>query len=293
MLRTKTSIHNPVFFYTLIAPAVIIMAWLTLYPVLHVIVLSLFKYNYISDVKTFVGFGNYLEILQERLFRRAFWNTLLFSVVATMSEVSLGILLALIFEGNFFGKRTFLTITIFPMMVSTMVICAIWKTLYHYDIGLLNSLLTSWGADPVGWLIHQDTALFSIMLVDIWQWTPFAFIMTQAAMSSIPYEIYEAAQIDGAKYHQEVVRITLPILAPQIMLLIMLRTIDTFKLFSKVYALTQGGPGNSTETLSYYIYREGFSYFNLGKASTASLMTLFIVAAISMIYIKNILGDDA
>ncbi len=281
------------FFYTLIAPAVIIMAWLTLYPVLHVIVLSLFKYNYISDVKTFVGFGNYLEILQERLFRRAFWNTLLFSVVATMSEVSLGILLALIFEGNFFGKRTFLTITIFPMMVSTMVICAIWKTLYHYDIGLLNSLLTSWGADPVGWLIHQDTALFSIMLVDIWQWTPFAFIMTQAAMSSIPYEIYEAAQIDGAKYHQEVVRITLPILAPQIMLLIMLRTIDTFKLFSKVYALTQGGPGNSTETLSYYIYREGFSYFNLGKASTASLMTLFIVAAISMIYIKNILGDDA
>lgn len=269
------------------------MVWLTLYPVLHVIVLSFFKYNYISDVKTFVGFGNYLEILQERLFRRAFWNTLLFSVVATMSEVSLGILLALIFEGKFFGKRTFLTITIFPMMVSTMVICAIWKTLYHYDIGLLNSLLTSWGAEPVGWLIDQDRALFSIMLVDIWQWTPFAFIMTQAAMSSIPYEIYEAAQIDGAKYHQEVVRITLPILAPQIMLLIMLRTIDTFKLFSKVYALTQGGPGNSTETLSYYIYREGFSYFNLGKASTASLMTLFIVAAISMIYIKNILGDDA
>lgn len=291
-MNSGRRLRKDFFYFAIIAPAVAIMAWLTLYPVIEVVSLSFYRYNYISDIKTFAGFGNFLQILQEKLFQQAFLNTLLFSLTATAAEVFLGVVLALIFEGNFIGKKTFMTIVIFPMMISTMVICAIWKTLYHYDIGLLNSVIKSIGGNPVGWLIDQSRALFSIVIVDIWQWTPFAFIMTQAAMSSIPYEIYEAAQIDGAKYHQSVFTITLPIISSQIMLLIMLRTIDTFKLFGKVYALTQGGPGNSTETLSYYIYREGFSYFNLGRASTASLLTLIIVAGISLVYIRRILKED-
>ncbi|MGM0432228.1 MAG: carbohydrate ABC transporter permease [Spirochaetota bacterium] len=285
-------IRRDIFFFIIIAPSVAIMAWLTLYPVIEALSLSFFQYNYISDVRLFVGLDNFVQIIQERLFQQAFLNTLVFSLTATFAEVALGVILAFIFEGSFYGKKTFMTIAIFPMMLSTMVICAIWKTLYHYDIGLLNYLIRMSGGSPVGWLINQGNALFSIVLVDIWQWTPFAFILTQAAMQSIPGEIYEAAQIDGAKYHQTAFRITLPILTSQILLLIMLRTIDTFKLFSKVYALTKGGPGNSTETLSYYIYREGFSYFNLGRASTASLLTLIIVAAISLIYIRKILKED-
>jgi multiple sugar transport system permease protein len=281
------------FYFIILAPAVILMAWLTLYPVIEVIGLSFYRYNFITGAKTFVGMGNFIQLLQERLFQEAFLNTLIFSVTATAAEVTLGIILALIFEGQFAGKKTFMTIAIFPMMISTMVICAVWKTLYHYDIGLLNYLLKTAGSEPVGWLIDQKTALFSVVLVDIWQWTPFAFLMTQAAMSSIPYETYEAASIDGARYYQSVFRITLPIISSQIMLVIMLRTIDTFKLFGKVYALTQGGPGNATETLSYYIYREGFSYFNLGRASTASLLTLIVVAGISLVYIRRILKGEA
>lgn len=281
------------FYFIILAPAVIIMAWLTLYPVIEVIGLSFYRYNFITGAKNFVGLGNFIQLLQERLFQEAFLNTLVFSVTATAAEVTLGIILALIFEGQFAGKKTFMTIAIFPMMISTMVICAVWKTLYHYDIGLLNYLLKTAGSEPVGWLIDQKNALFSVVLVDIWQWTPFAFLMTQAAMSSIPYETYEAASIDGARYYQSVFRITLPIISSQIMLVIMLRTIDTFKLFGKVYALTQGGPGNATETLSYYIYREGFSYFNLGRASTASLLTLIVVAGISLVYIRRILKGEA
>jgi len=291
-MRSVSIQRKNLFYYGIIAPAVVLMIWLTLYPVLQVLGLSFFKYNYISDVRTFVGLGNFFQILRENLFQQAFLNTLVFSVAATVAEVLLGIVLALIFEGQFRGKKTFMTIAIFPMMISTMVICAVWKTLYHYDIGLLNFLVKKAGGEPVGWLISQKQALFSVILVDIWQWTPFAFIMTQAAMSSISRETYEAAQIDGARYFQSVFHITLPILSSQILLLVMLRTIDTFKLFGKVYALTQGGPGNSTETLSYYIYREGFSYFNLGRASTASLMTLLVVAGISLIYIRRILKED-
>ncbi len=289
---TQNKYQKSGFFYLIILPAFLVMLWLTIYPVLNVLSLSFFKYNYLSDEKTFIGLGNYFSLLGENLFREAFRNTLVFSVLATAGEVVLGIVLALLFYGHFRGKKTFMIIVIFPMMISSMVICAVWKTLYHYDIGLINFLLRETGAQPIGWLIDQSKALFSIVIVDIWQWTPFAFIMMQAAMGSIPEEIFEAAQIDGASYLKTVFSITMPILSDQIMLLIMLRTIDTFKLFGKVYALTQGGPGNSTETLSYYIYREGFSYFNLGKASTASIYVLLVVAGISFIYIRKILKKD-
>ncbi|OQY32149.1 MAG: sugar ABC transporter permease [Spirochaetaceae bacterium 4572_59] len=289
---TQNKYQKSCFFYLILLPAVLVMLWLTIYPVLNVFTLSFFKYNYLSDEKVFVGLGNYIKLLKENLFMEAFRNTLVFSVLATAGEVILGIALALLFYGHFRGKKSFMIIAIFPMMVSSMVICAVWKTLYHYDIGLINFLLRETGAQPVGWLIDQSKALFSVVIIDVWQWTPFAFIMMQAAMGSIPEEIFEAAQIDGASYMKTVFSITMPILSDQIMLLIMLRTIDTFKLFGKVYALTQGGPGNSTETLSYYIYREGFSYFNLGKASTASIFVLLVVAGISFIYIGKILKKD-
>ena len=289
---TQNRYQKSGFFYLIIMPAFLVMLWLTIYPVLNVLSLSFFKYNYLSDEKTFIGLGNYLAIARETLFQEAFLNTLTFSLLATAAEVILGIALALLFYGHFKAKKAFMIIVIFPMMLSSMVICAVWKTLYHYDIGLINFLLRESGGQPVGWLIDQSKALLSIVIVDVWQWTPFAFIMMQAAMGSIPEEIFEAAQIDGASYAKTVFTITLPILSDQIMLLIMLRTIDTFKLFGKVYALTQGGPGNSTETLSYYIYREGFSYFNLGKASTASIYVLLVVAGISLIYIRKILKKD-
>ncbi len=291
-MHVSKYIKNNIFYFAIIAPSVAIMAWLTLYPVIQVMSLSLFDYNFISDVKKFVGFDNYKEILTSSLFRDSFFNTLQFSLIATFFEVGLGLLLAFVFHGEFRGKRSFMTIVIFPMMLSTMVVSAIWKTLYHNDIGLLNYILRSAGMSPVGWLIDPAKALYSIILIDIWQWTPFAFIMLQASMQSIPKETFEAAQIDGARSSQIAFRITIPILTSQIMLVAMLRTIDTFKLFGKVYALTQGGPGNSTETLSTFIYREGFSYFNLGRASTASLLTLLVVTLISLFYIKKILQED-
>ena len=280
------------FFYLIIAPAVLFMLWLTVYPVLNVIYLSLFDYDFFSGAKKFIAFGNYVKVIGDKLFQRALLNTLVFSVSATIAEVALGTLLAFIFYRQFKGKKLFMTIVIFPMMLSTMVVCAVWRILYHYDIGLLNYLTTSAGFAPFGWLINKNMAMFSIILVDIWQWTPFAFIIMNAAMGSIPSEIFEAAQIDGAGSIMTALKITIPILSSQIFLVMMLRTIDTFKLFGKVIALTGGGPGNSTETVSTYIYREGFSYFNMGNATAASLIVLLVIAAFSVIYIRKIFQED-
>jgi len=292
-MQTTYRLKGNAFYYIIFAPAFLLILFLTIYPVFSVLVNSLYKYNFLSEGKTFIGLHNFKQILGEGIFRTAFVNTVIFSLVATITEATLGVALALLFYGRFAGKRAAMTTVIFPMMISTMVICAIWKTMYHYDIGVLNYLLTSLGFGRVGWLTDQSIALVSVMIVDVWQWTPFAFIIVQAGLNSVPTELFEAAHIDGAGYFGTLFHITIPILANQILLVFLLRTIDTFRIFDKVYALTQGGPGNATETVSYFIYREGFSFFNLGRASAASVYTLLVIAVIATLYIRNILKEES
>jgi multiple sugar transport system permease protein len=248
--------------------------------------------NFVTNVRSFVGLANYTQIIKEELFQRSFFNTLIFTLVASFSEVILGVLLAFLLQRRFWGKRVANLIIIFPMIISTMVICAVWQIFYHFEIGLFNFVLAKIGMQPVGWLTDQRVALFSIILVDIWQWTPFAFLIIQAGIGSIPSDVFEAAQIDGARGSQINLKITLPILWSQIILVLMLRTLDTFRLFDKVYALTGGGPVNSTQTLSFFIYREGFTFFNFGRASAASVITLLVVGFLALFYIRNLLTEE-
>ncbi len=292
-MRTAYRLKGNAFYYAVFLPAFLLILFLTIYPVFSVFTNSLYRYNFLSEGKTFIGLHNFVQIIGEEIFRTAFRNTVVFTLIATVMEATLGVALALLFYGRFPGKRAAMITVIFPMMISTMVICAIWKTMYHHDIGVLNYLLTSVGFDRVGWLTDKSIALTSVIIVDIWQWTPFAFIIVQAGLNSVPAEIFEAANIDGAGYYRTLFHVTIPILLNQILLVFLLRTIDTFRIFDKVYALTQGGPGNATETVSYFIYREGFSFFNLGRASAASLYTLVVIAIIATVYIRTILKEES
>jgi multiple sugar transport system permease protein len=284
--------RGSLFYYAIFLPAFLVILFLTIYPVFSVLFDSLFRYSFLEKERTFLGLGNFIRIAGEQIFRTAFLNTVIFSFSATVIEASLGVLLALLFYGSYAGKRIFMITVIFPMMLSTMVICAIWKTMYHYDIGIINYLLTSLGLPRVGWLINKKITLLSVIIVDVWQWTPFAFIIVQAGLNSVPRELFEAASIDGAGYVGTVFYIIFPILADQILLVFLLRTIDTFRIFDKVYALTQGGPGNATETVSYFIYREAFSFFNLGRASAGAVYTLIVIALIASFYIRSILKKE-
>ncbi len=289
MLSGRTR-GKALFYWCIFAPALAVMLWLTVYPMLTVLFTSFQNYNYISGVRRWTGLSNFADILSDKLFLASFANTLEYCLAATAIEVLLGIILALVFYGNFRGKSGFMILVILPMMLSTMVVSSVWKTLYHYDIGLLNNTLAAFGLPRAGWLVDPKMALWSLVLVDVWQWTPFAFIVVQAGLASVPQEIFEASVVDGASYRQTLFRITLPILRDQILLLCLLRTIDTFKVFSKVFALTKGGPGNSTETTSYFIYREAFQYFKLGRSSAASMITLAAVALVSVVYLRKILN---
>ena len=292
MMRQGRSRGRTAFYWAIFAPALAVMLLLTVYPMLSVFVTSFQDYNYLSGWRRWNGIANFKSILADALFLRSFANTVVYCIGTTFVEVGLGILLALVFYGEFRGKSAFMIAAILPMMLSTMVVCSVWKTLYHYDLGLFNYVLKSLGLGKVGFLIDQGKALVSLAAVDVWQWTPFAFIVVQAGMASIPAEIFEASLIDGASPRQRVARITLPILRDQILLLVLLRTIDPFKIFAKVFALTRGGPGNATETTSFFIYREAFSYFNLGRSSAASVIALAAVVVISLVYMRRILKED-
>lgn len=273
----------------LLAPALVILGLLTVYPILSVIYNAFGEVDYANQTYQFVGIANFTELLEDFFFISAIKNTFVFTLVASIAQVLLGLYLALLFQRQFPGRKFALPVIIYPMMLSTLVCSSIWRSWYHYDFGLLNNVLVAIGLPAQEWLFDPNLALYAIALVDTWQWTPMAFLIILAGLQSIPKDIGEAAMVDGAKGWRSFVYITLPLVQKQLMLALLLRSIDTFKLFDKVYVMTGGGPGNATETLSMFVYKYGFRFFNLGMASAAALVMLAISLAMTLFYARKAL----
>ena len=273
----------------LMLPAVVLIGVLAIWPILRVLVLSVFETEYgLADAR-FVGIDNYETALSDRFFRRSITNTLTFTVVASVAEVVLGLALALLVHRRFPGRGIVLPLLTFPLVLSTMVVSAIWRSWFHYDLGYLNTLLAVFGLDPVRWLASPDLALWSIILVDVWQYTPLTFLILLAGLQSIPPAVYEAARIDGAGPFRQFRDFTLPLIAGHLALALLLRTVDTFKLFDKVYALTGGGPGIATETMSLYVQRHAFRFNEMGQASAAAVLMLVVSGLLAAVYASRML----
>ncbi|EUD07342.1 carbohydrate ABC transporter permease [Providencia alcalifaciens] len=275
--------------FWLLFPALIMLGLLTLYPIVSVLYHAFGQVDYIDDSYHFIGWSNFAELFDDFFFLAAIKNTFIFTLVASIAQVLLGLWLALLFNRQFAGRKFALPIIIYPMMLSTLVCSSIWRSWYNYDFGFLNSLLVAIGLHPQEWLFNPNLALYAIALVDTWQWTPMAFLIILAGLQSIPKDIGEAAMVDGAKSWKSFIYITLPLIKKQLMLAFLLRSIDTFKLFDKVYVMTGGGPGNSTETLSMFVYKYGFRFFDLGMASAAALVMLAISLLMTLIYARNVM----
>lgn len=296
------------FQFLLLLPALAIIVFLTIYPLINVFRLSFFEYNYLRGTPKFVGLANYMRLFSDRFFVDGLRNTFVFSISATILEVLLGLGLAVLFNREFRGRKVLLPLVVLPMMLSTMVVCAIWRAMYHYDYRIINHFfnyftpivnwfrrllgLPSLAGIMVRWLFDSRLALWSVVLVDIWQYTPMAFLILLAGLQSIPKDLYEAARVDGAGEVRLFRHVTLPLLRKHLFLALLFRSIDTFKIFDKVYALTGGGPGSSTETISLYIYREGFKCFNMGKASAAAVVMFVAVAIVTVFYIRQVLWRE-
>ncbi len=268
----------------LLGPAAALFALLTIYPLGRVLILSFFMTEYGFEGATFIGGENYQYLLSDSFFQQATWNTISFTLMATISEVALGLMLALMVSRRFPGRWLVIPTLIAPFVLSTMVVTAIWRAWFHYDFGFLNNLLRTVSLSPVEWLFDPNLAMISLVLVDLWQTAPLTFLILLAGLQSIQPETYEAARMDGASPIQVLLTITLPLLVPHILLAALLRSIDSFKIFDKVYALTGGGPGMATETLSMYVYKLGFRFFDVGLASTAAVVMIVVAGFLAAIY---------
>lgn len=274
----------------MISPTIIILACLTLFPLLFTIFYSFTDYYYLAlTPKKFIGIKNYTDILRNEIFIKSLINTVKFMFLAVIIETSLGLAIAM-FVVSFkdVKKQKLLRIIILlPSLLPPVTVALIWQMMFSNNNGIINQILGLLGVGTINWLLDVKTAFYSILAIDIWQWTPFAFLLIYANLLTVPKDQYEAAEIDGANTSAKFFYITLPNIMPGIMLVVLLRTIDTFRLFDKVNILTKGGPANSTTTITQFIYVNGIFNLKVGYGAAASLIMAVTVLLISLVYIKK------
>jgi multiple sugar transport system permease protein len=238
--------------------------------------------------ETFVGAQNFLRLLVDPFFYRAAVQTLVFTASALTLEFALGLALALLLDSQIRGRALWRALLLLPMILPPVVAGVTWRLIYNPGFGPLNGALRLVGVDTrrLTWLADPKFALASVVLVDVWEWTPFVFLILLAGLQAIPEEPYEAARIDGSSPWQTFRHVTLPLLLPALLVALLLRTMDLVRLFDSVFILTQGGPGFATETLSLYIYKTAFRFYDFGYAAAASLALLGVTAALSRLYIR-------
>ncbi|WP_376989504.1 carbohydrate ABC transporter permease [Bosea sp. R86505] len=270
--------------YVFLAPAAAVMLVALVNPVMQSVWLSFHEWSIGTppDQTRFVGLENYRWLLASQAFWTSVSVTLIFAAAVVVLETVFGVALALALDRELRGMSMIRTIFILPMMIAPIVVGLIWRFMYNEQFGTLTTLFQALGLPTVPWLSSPDMALASVIIADIWQWTPFIFILALAALQSLPASAIEAARIDGANGWQMIFFIKLPLMAPVIVVAALLRLIDAFKVLEVVYILTEGGPGLSTEILSLHIYKTAFVSQQLGRASALSNLLLLIVMAITL-----------
>ncbi|WP_371155313.1 carbohydrate ABC transporter permease [Jannaschia sp. 2305UL9-9] len=277
--------------YLFLAPAALVMAVALLYPIGYMIYASFLDWNPSQRIgeADWVGLRNYAGLLSDAAFIESFWVTLKFATVVVSIEMVLGVGLALLLDRELRGMTLLRTVFILPMMVAPIVVGLIWRYMYHPTVGTFNRFLDSIGLPSVPWLSDGNWAFASIVIADIWQWTPFIFILSLAALQSLPRSAMEAARIDGATGWQLIWHIKLPLMLPVLIVTALLRVIDAFKVLEVILVMTNGGPGLSTEILALRISRTASEFRELGYAAAMSnllLILLLILTVLMFAYTK-------
>ncbi len=233
------------------------------------------------------NFDNYTDLLnKDRRFGPAVVRTFEFSALAVSIELVLGLGIALLVQGKFPGQNLIKTLIILPMVATPVAIAMAWLLMFEPTIGFLNILLKALHIAPQPWLGSDQQALISLVLVDVWQWTPLMALILISGLTALPNEPYEAARVDGAGPWARFTYLTLPLLFPTMIAAVLLRSIDALKTFDIIYTMTGGGPGTATETLNIYSYVQAFQFFALGKASSLLIIFFAIVLGVSLLFVQ-------
>lgn len=270
-------------------PAWIFLAFFSIVPLIYVVSASLTNSTLAQPFKDFVWFSNYKQAIVDENFGRSLLNTFLFAFVVTTLETLLGFILAYAVRGLRGLSSILRSIALLPMFTPPVAVSMIWKLIYDPNSGLLNHYLMDWGLTKglIAFLGDPKLAFPSIMFADLWQWTPFCFILCYAALQALPKAPFEAAEVDGASSGMVFRRLTLPLVLPQVIVVFMFKLLISLKVFDLVYMLTFGGPGNTTQVASFYIYRVAFKQFNTGYAAALSFLMLLIIMIVANLFTKG------
>ena len=264
-------------------PAVIFVILLMIFPVCYTLFISFTDWSLTSGrPMKFAGLGSYIAVLKEPRFLSAIIRTFVFTVGAVAVEAVLGTIIALILNRSFRGKELLKFLFLLPLVATPVAIGIVWNLFFDPTIGFLNYVLSTLGLPQSGWVTESETVLVSLMLVDVWQWTPMIALIVLAGLAGLPPEPYESACVDGSNAVQTFFNITLPMITPTILTAVILRTVDALKTYDIIYAMTKGGPGYSSETLNIMAYKLSFEYLNMGQASSLLVFLFLLVLCVSL-----------
>ena len=260
------------------APSMALLFAVILFPVFWALFTSVHDYTLIApNFDNFTGAANYIEAVNTAEFRHSLSLTALFVAGVVAIEFVLGFIVALMLNSVERFKPIYYGILLCPLLMNPVVVGLIWRMFLHPSLGIVNYLLTVVGLEPVNWLGSTSVAIWTIIMVDIWHQVSFMIVLLLAGLSALPKEPYEAARVDGAGAIRAFLHITLPLMGPVIMVTILIRLIFAVKTYDLVYIMTRGGPGTSTDFISYFIYRTAFVSLNIGEASAMSAILLSLI----------------
>jgi ABC-type sugar transport system permease subunit len=275
--------------WLLVIPSLLVILGVTLWPIIYTFVLSFYHApTGINQVRTFVGLGNYLEMLKDQTFWETIGRTMYFTVVSVGLEMVLGMAVAQLIHSHPWGWKFLRFCLIIPWAVPTIVNGAMWRWIYSADFGALNGLLMQLGLIKhyIAWLALPNLAMPLVILADVWHMMPFVALILQAALATLPIEVDEAAAVDGANAFQRFWQIRLPLLRPAILIALIARTVDAFRVFDIVYIITSSGPANKTLTITYLTYLNSFPWGKQGTGAALSFLISIFTISMALIFIR-------
>ncbi|MEN3186927.1 MAG: sugar ABC transporter permease [Atribacterota bacterium] len=269
-----------------VIPAIIWIFTFTIFPLVYSFRVSISRISY-GKITGFAGLSNYVRMFGDYRFWGTLRFTLIFVSISVVATTFLGLGLALVFNRKMRGLKVFRSLLTMPLFTAPVALGYLGVMMFYEENGPVNVLLKYLGMGKVPWLSHPWWATLAVCMVDVWQWTPFAFIILLAGLQSISDEIYEAAVIDTSSGWTVFRYVTLPLISPVLGTVLMLRLVDAFKIFDVPFSLTSGGPGTATRTLTFYIYTQGLRNFDLGYASAMAYFLLAITMMIGMLFFRR------
>lgn len=286
--KKKRELRSNLIGYSFILPNLIGYSVFVFLPVCFSFVLSVMKWDGSQAPMEFVGLQNFVQIFGDRVFRGAFVHTITYAAMTVLPTLILAMLLAVLLNSKIKGIAVFRTAFFFPYIASIVAVGAVWNMLFQPDFGPINEFLKFIGiSDPPRWVVDVDWAMVAVSIVSVWKYMGYYMIVYLAALQGISSSLYEAAGIDGANGWQKFRYITIPMLTPTTFFVLIMLTIQCFKVFDLVYVMTGGGPGNATKTMVNYIYEKAFTSWQLGPASAGAIVLFAVVLVITLIQFKG------